>query len=1255
MVLKELSQSSLFSVELLGRIPRIALRIYQSVELEAILSTTVDEVRQLLDCDRVLIYRFNHDWSGKIVVESTSGDTFSLLGQKITDPCLQTNWVGPYKNGRVRAIDDVYNSDINPCHVQLLEEMGVRANLVVPIVQGSSLLCQESPCDLETPRNLWGLLIAHHCSAPRYWQRLEIAFLQQLANHVATAIQKAELLEFSNQLIQSSVDGIFAFNHSFYCLAWNLAMEKLTGIKQEDVIGKYIFEVFPCFKEIGEDQYFQAALQGENVISTDRPYRIAGTGHQGYFEGRYSPLMHDSGEIVGGLCIVRDITKRKQTEDALRESKQQFRQSFDTAAMGMSIVALEGNFLKANDALCRLFGYSEHELQGLTFQDLTHPDDLAIELSYHKRLLSGELSHYHLEKRYFHKNGHIIWGLLSRSLVRDCQQRPLYFVSQIQEITQRKQAEELLKTTNAEMQAFFAAMNDLIFVFDREGHYLKILAGDPNSLVVPADQCLGKKITEVLPLDIGATLLGYIQQALDTQIPLNVEYKLNWSGQENWLNASVSPIDANTVIWVARDITTRKQAEKALQDTTFQLRTIISSLQAGILVENEKREIVLVNQTFCDIMTVPVLPEDLVGFNCNELASEAQRIFANSEQFIQRVDEILRLQQPVVGEETILLDGRILERDYVPIFSDTEYRGHLWQYRDITERKQIQAQLEQAKETAEAANHAKSDFLAMMSHEIRTPMNAVIGMAGLLLDTQLTLQQAEYAETIRNSGNTLLHIINDILDFSKIESGHLELEEQPFHLHHCIHEALDLLTPLASAKKLDIACHIANDVPDAIVGDITRLRQILWNLLSNAVKFTQEGQVEVLVEAKQLPSVQTEGCLEGVTIELDKALYEIQFAVKDTGIGIPHDRMDRLFKAFSQVDASTTRKYGGTGLGLVVSKRLAEIMGGTMWVTSEVGQGSTFYFTILAPISPELPSEPAMQVIEENRIDPAFLRILLVEDNTVNQRVAIRMLERLGYRADVVGNGLEAISALRRQPYDVVLMDIQMPEMDGLEATRLIRQEWSSPNQPWIIAMTAFARASDREECLQAGMNSYLSKPIDMMSLRSKLSECCVPQVDVVKPVIPAVIPAVNSVLKTVDSNPTAMQAPANSFLETRADSIDQAVVANLYRMAGDSASEMLAELIQVYLEDAPKRLQAIKEAVDQNNAVALHQAAHALRSVSVTMGAARLGQFCEILESNAKQKNLQDASQFVVQIDKELMNVERALMNLDGYATTSE
>ncbi|HUI55016.1 MAG TPA: ATP-binding protein [Bryobacteraceae bacterium] len=380
--------------------------------------------------------------------------------------------------------------------------------------------------------------------------------------------------------------------------------------------------------------------------------------------------------------------------------------------------------------------------------------------------------------------------------------------------------------------------------------------------------------------------------------------------------------------------------------------------------------------------------------------------------------------------------------------------------------------LKHAKVQAEAANRAKSLMLANMSHEIRTPMAGVIGFTNLLAATPLTPEQKDYVDGIRSSGEALLALINDILDFSKIEAGKLALESRPFDLRNTVEKAVGLLAVRAAEKGLHLGYAIDPSAPGTILGDPGRLRQILVNLLGNAVKFTESGEVSLAVTAKSCDGK-----------------YEIAFVVEDTGPGIPLEHQQRIFDSFSQVDATISRKYGGTGLGLAISKSLAEQMGGSMRVESDVGHGATFHFTILAQEAEALPAGAVAPMALED-VQTAGLpamRVIVADDNPVNLKVAVAVLRRLGIDPDSATSGVELLEALSRDVYDVVFMDVQMPEMDGLEATRRIRREIPPDRQPRIIAMTAAAFPEDRARCLDAGMDDYVSKPAGMEELLTAL------------------------------------------------------------------------------------------------------------------------------------------------------------------------
>ena len=384
------------------------------------------------------------------------------------------------------------------------------------------------------------------------------------------------------------------------------------------------------------------------------------------------------------------------------------------------------------------------------------------------------------------------------------------------------------------------------------------------------------------------------------------------------------------------------------------------------------------------------------------------------------------------------------------------------------------SELKEALRTAEKAAQAKGEFLAMMSHEIRTPLNGILGTAELLdLSENLDQTQREYVQIIRRSGKTLLVLINDILDFSKIEAGQLELDLHPFMLMPELASLTSLYFPLAEEKGIALISEFSSALPEGMISDSTRLRQIIGNLLSNAIKFTHQGSVTLSVGWKSRTSAD-----------------ELIVSVKDTGIGIAKGKMDRLFKPFSQADLSVTRKYGGTGLGLVISSRLVEALGGTIAVDSTLGQGSTFSFRIPAKSVAIKDNQVFSASADELASNLKPLKILVAEDNAMNQLVLLKLLEKLGYAADIANNGLEALVRIREDHYDLVIMDMQMPEMDGLASTLAIRQ-LPLPMQPRIIGLTANAFDSDQEKCLAAGMDGFMTKPISMVELRHQLGAAC--------------------------------------------------------------------------------------------------------------------------------------------------------------------
>ncbi|HSS77552.1 MAG TPA: ATP-binding protein, partial [Thermoanaerobaculia bacterium] len=563
------------------------------------------------------------------------------------------------------------------------------------------------------------------------------------------------------------------------------------------------------------------------------------------------------------------------------------------------------------------------------------------------------------------------------------------------------------------------------------------------------------------------------------------------------------------------------------------------------------------------------------------------------------------------------LENLVRERTESLAVSEAESRERARRLAEtVDELERSEKEARTAKDEADRANRFKSQFLANMSHEIRTPMNAVIGMTSILASSRLTPEQRDYVGTIRSSGESLLALLNDILDFSKIEAGKLLIEASPFALHQCVEEAVDLLAAQAARKGLEIGCLVDPAVPALIESDATRLRQILVNLLDNAVKFTPSGGVLVRVDACSPPPLER------------GAMVELRFAVRDTGIGISPDRMDRLFRPFSQADSSTSRLYGGTGLGLAICHRLAQGLGGRIWVESAPNEGSTFWFTIRCRVvDTALPPDfgkalPGVPRESEGAAGIAWsglppLRILVAEDNVINQKVALLLLQQLGLAADLAADGEEALAALRRQRYDVILMDVQMPGMDGLEATRRIRDEWPLEGRPRIIAVTANALREDRETCLAAGMDDYLSKPVLLEDLRAALYR----------------------------GRGTAVPSP--SFAASAAagangaeEPFDPKYIDQLRQLQAITGKELVSPIIDHFLAEAPRRLAELRLTLAARDDLKFVFAAHSFKASGAQLGARRLAKICQDLEMRGRRVEWSGMEEILGHLQSEIEHI---------------
>lgn len=926
-----------------------------------------------------------------------------------------------------------------------------------------------------------------------------------------------------------------------------------TGLNHKDVIGKKATEVLPNLKENGfVEIYGDVALSG-NPITFEK--------HSSDLKRHYLISAYSLG--LGRFATVfHDISIQKKSELEIRALQEQYALAVQGSHDGIWDWNLKTMAIYLSPRWKEMIGYADSELSNTydNFAGLIHPNDRTLVQQKLESYLSGKTDKYEAEFRMIHKDGSLRWILARGMAVRDSEGYLSRMAGSHSDITERKMMEERLLESETNFRAFFETISDLILVANPDGKILFHNNAVSETLKYSETELLQKNILDLHAISVqneARQIFSEMMNGLRTVCPLPLNTKENelipvetriwlgkWGGKE-------------CIFGISKNLTQEQDAQQRFE------RLFRNNPALMALTELPRRTFQDVNQAFLE--TLGYESQDVLGKNAQEL-----NLFVNPNQQdalsieLQRAGCIRNVELQVRRKDGKILYG--LFSGEVILSQNKKY--FLTVMIDITALKKAENNLKETiseLETttalantlaaeASAASSAKSSFLANMSHEIRTPMNGVIGLTGLLLETPLSPEQRKLAEMVKTSGDNLIVLINDILDYSKIEAGKLNLESIDFQLLDLVETTLHPLKVKADEKNLLLVKNIHDNVPTHLNGDPTRIRQILTNLIGNAIKFTQHGMVE----------------LEVMRFEDSHNDEYLKFIVRDTGIGIPSEKLGMLFNKFQQLDNSVTRKFGGTGLGLAISKQLTEIMGGEIGVKSQEGKGTEFWFTL--PI--HLAKEKALTVANvidthsnKNRKDS--LSILLVEDNQINQLVAQNILAKLNCKVTLANDGQDALDALQTNRFDLILMDVQMPVMDGLEATRRIRKmefEGKIPHQ-WIIAMTANAMQGDRDICLQAGMDDYISKPIQPKDLREKLS------------------------LQPIIESPLAMEVKSSFSTKPLED-----------RLMGDQ--EMVQLILSSFLEDIPKQLEQLQESLNQADWHTVSRIAHTIKGASANVGA---------------------------------------------------
>jgi two-component system, sensor histidine kinase and response regulator len=1196
-------------------------------------------------------------------------------------------------------------------------------------------------------------------------------------------------------VLGSIVDGVVTIGPDGHVSLLNRSATRMTGIGESDAVGRSFSDVIRV--RDGDDarrlaSQIQEMLAGGTMGCVPLACTLLGAYDEEIpAECAVTSMCDKAGRVTGAVVVIRDMSERVNAEQALVSTEQKYRLLFENSIEGVFRSAPDGTLLSANPSMARLLGYNSGAdmaaSSGINLRDMYVEPAQRDEMIERLRK-DGSVKQF--EAEYRRPDGSRAWFSANLRAVPDAAGGLQVIEGTVMDITARKRAEQDLHRREAYLRSILDNSPYLIWLKDSEGRYIDLNRRLANALRIDdINKIRGKSDFDLYPPAEAARIRNSDIEVMKGGNNLVVDEAVDESGAKHYnekYKAVLKDESGNVIgtMGFSRNITEMKEREEKLR----KLSRAVEQSPSTIVITDTSGKIEYVNPRFSAL--TGYAGEEVIGKNPSVLKSgrTPDEVYVTLWNTIKNGGEWS-------GEIQNRKKNGELFWEYATISPIRDENGTITHFvgikEDITKRKEVEAELarraedllqaksraeeqarrlgvqafelRKAREEALKASMMKSEFVANMSHEIRTPMNGVLGMAGLLLDTTLDDEQREYAEIIRTSGEALLSIVNDILDFSKIEAGKLELEEIDFQVRTTIDESMDLVSVRAREKGLELCCDVADDVPGELLGDPGRVRQILTNLLSNAVKFTDRGEIEASVTCEKPAG-------ESVTL---------RFAIRDTGIGISESEREKLFRSFSQADGSTTRKYGGTGLGLVIAKKLVEMMGGEIGVRSEKGKGSEFWFTVnlaargaFVPEPPPAPLRGArVLVVDDNATSRKILvrrlsswemrpqeaasgpdalailrsgassadpiravlidmqmpgmdgmevarcilgdralgavpfvlltsagqesvreaqkgglksclnkpvrdttlrryleqamasaeqhqevnpgdksadlrreadapnggrllkRVLVAEDNPVNQRVAVKMLEKFGCRADVVADGKEALAAVSRIPYDIVFMDCQMPEMDGFEATVRMRKLPGSSRKTLVVAMTANALRGDREKCIAHGMNDYLSKPVTQEALETVLKKW-------------------KLLTSPGDDEPVEH---SDAAVVHKDECIDPEKIEELKSLAGEADSAWLEGLIRQFLADSSGRLKKLRDACTCGEAKTVEEVAHALKGSSATMGASMVQRIAERLQFMGRSGSLEGAKGLLEEMERELgaagKYLEGVIVELEDHA----